>query len=120
MTEVDQPGRAAGQRHHGVQLVLGQDGVDPLRPVGAPAGRERLLVLRIGERPLGLGLQEDLLAEVGHHAVAMALVEVDRLLERVDGRLGAELGEVAVEVRLEIVEQDLVLACRRTCPRKAA
>ena len=60
----------------------------------------------------------DLLAEVRHLALALALVERDELLQRVDAtRDWPERASDSVQTRLELVEQDLELAVVQTSPR---
>src|SRR6266571_3635909 len=62
--QVDQRGRSARGRDQRVQLVLGHHGVDPLGAREQMILVERAQVVLVGERSLGLRLNEDLLPEV--------------------------------------------------------
>jgi hypothetical protein len=66
-------------------------------------------VLLIGERTLGLRHLEELLIEVWHLAVAVAVVEVDQLGEGAVGFACGDGREIGVEVGLELIEQDFEL-----------
>ena len=59
--------------HHGVDAFLARQPVIRLQGVD---------VFLAGERALGFGLDEDILAEIGHLFVAIALVELDDVLQR--------------------------------------
>jgi len=104
--EVDRPRRVPGRSDDGVELVLLQHRFQPLLATELAALVERVAIGLIGERPLLLRLHEQVLPEIGHLAVPVTLIEVDDVLQRLNGRTGRELREVAVQVGLELVQQD--------------
>ncbi len=72
--------------------------------------RERRAISGRCERFLLLRGQEQLLAEERHLARLLALVERNELVQRVDRGRGTQGPEVLVQVGLELVEEDFVLA----------
>ena len=120
--EIGRPRRAAGRRDDRVEPELRViTRIDALRPRPRPAGRQRLPIGRATSAAPSSPPDEHLLTEERHLAFASRAVERDQLLQRVDRRGRAAAGEIRVEIRLELVEQDLELAvvepCRRSeCP----
>jgi len=75
---------------------------------GQPAGAlPRLAVGALGQRPLGLGLQQQFLAEPGHHRGGVRGVELDQRRQRAHRR--GTVMEIAVQTVLELVQQHLEL-----------
>ncbi len=121
---VGQAGRVGGQRHDGLELVVGQRRGDggAGQPGGVPPRGQVAGVGQVAARRLGL--LEDLLAEPGQHQVRVPLVEVDQLGQRAGQRPGrAELrdvGQVRVDAVLELVAQRGELGLGDLAPRRAA
>ena len=103
--EVGEPGRSAGRGHQGIELLLAHHGVDAFEGGQPAAVGEGLDVGEVGERPLLLRLEEEVLAEVRHLFRPVRLVERDDVGQRAHGRLGPQRRQVGVEVRLQLVEQ---------------
>ena len=77
------------------------------------AARRRLEVGRLRERPPRLRRLEPLLPKVRHLLPRVPAVELDDLGQRADRRVGAEGGQVGVQVGLELVQQNLGLGPRQ-------
>jgi hypothetical protein len=79
--EIGQPRRTAGGGNDGIQVVLVHRGVNSLLSEQPVVLFPRVEVFLARERPLGLGLDEQFLAKVGHFLVAMLLIELDNFGE---------------------------------------
>src|ERR1043165_4137200 len=70
---------------------------------------QRLNVRLAGQRPFRLCFLHEVLTEVGHLAIAIALIEGDHVLQRTHRRRWPKSGEISVEVGFELVQQNLEL-----------
>src|ERR1700740_1786907 len=102
---VGKPRRTGRRRQERVQLVLIHYRVDSLGARKPVIILERVEISPIRQRPFRLGPHQDVLPEERHLFFAVAFVEFDDFLERMDWSLGAYSGDVSVQIGLEFVFQ---------------
>src|SRR4028119_1150769 len=93
--EVGRPRRPARGRDDRIETMFGHGGVDAFGAREAVIFGERGEIGFIRERSFGLRLEENLLPEIWHLALAVPLVELDDLFERT-GHARAALRQITV------------------------
>ncbi len=107
--QIRQPGRAAGWGDNGVKLVLVHRRIDPVGARQLQIAGELVEIFLLRERALRLRLDHDLLPEPRHLLIFVLLIEVDDVLHSSDWRLWTQRSQIGIEVRLELIEQDIEL-----------
>src|SRR5438132_326854 len=106
---IARPRRPARRRNQCIQPMLGHDCINALGAREAMVFSERGPVSRSGERPFSFRLDEKILPKIWHLPLAVPLIELDDLFERMHWSVGAKTLEVSIEIGFEFVEQHLKL-----------
>ena len=104
--QVGEPRRTAGGGNDRVQMVLIHSGVDPLGARQLMVPGKGVDIFLLGKWTLCLGLQEQVLAEVGHFFRAVTLVKIDDLLQRVNRGIRPKASEIRIKISLKFVHKD--------------